>query len=191
MKTRLEKATPSTDEELVAGCLEGDQQAWTMLVDRYKNLVYSIPLKYRMSPEDAADVFQAVWADLYAELRKLRQVYALRAWLVTTASRRCFHWKQRQQRQLGGTSEMLQDPIDPAKSSLTMRLEIEREQLLRDAMERLPERCQRMVQLLFFEQPPVPYDRVAAELGLALGSIGFIRGRCLQKLRTILEEMDF
>jgi DNA-directed RNA polymerase specialized sigma24 family protein len=48
-----------------------------------------------------------------------------------------------------------------------------------------------MVHLLFYEQPPVPYEQVAAELGLAVGSIGFIRGRCLQRLRRILEEMDF
>jgi RNA polymerase sigma factor (sigma-70 family) len=199
MRTTLEKFTQerripasASDEELVAECLNGDQQAWSALVDRYKNLVYSVPVKYRMPPEDAADIFQSVWADLYAELRRLRRVEALRAWLVTTAGHKCYHWKRRRQRQLGvNTAESEQDPIDPGKSFLTIRLEIEREQHLRDAMGKLPERCQRMVRLLFFEQPPVPYEQVAGALGLAVGSIGFIRGRCLQKLRRILEEMDF
>jgi RNA polymerase sigma factor (sigma-70 family) len=191
MKIRAERVVAS-DDELVAQCLKGDQQAWATLVDRYKNLVYSIPVKYRMSPEDAADVFQSVWADLYAELRRLRRVDALRGWLVTTAGHKCYHLKRRQQRQPGATnSESELDPIDPGKSFLTIKLEIEREQNLREAMERLPERCQRMVRLLFFEHPPLPYEQVARQLGLAVGSIGFIRGRCLQKLRQILEEMDF
>jgi RNA polymerase sigma factor (sigma-70 family) len=181
-----------SDEELVAECLKGDQEAWSALVDRYKNLVYSVPMKYRMSAEDAADIFQAVWADLYAELRRLRRVDAIRGWLVATAGHKCYHWKRRQQKQPGAAAtDSEQDPIDPGKSFLTIRLETEREQRLRDAMEKLPERCQRMVRLLFFEQPPAPYEQVAEQLGLAVGSIGFIRGRCLQKLRGILEEMDF
>ena len=53
------------DERLVAACLSGNEQAWSALIDKYKNLVYSVPRKYRMTPDDAADVFQAVCIDLY------------------------------------------------------------------------------------------------------------------------------
>jgi len=45
--------------------------------------------------------------------------------------------------------------------------------------------------MLFFEQPPVPYNELAKRLGLATGSIGFIRGRCLDRLQKILAEMGF
>jgi DNA-directed RNA polymerase specialized sigma24 family protein len=48
-----------------------------------------------------------------------------------------------------------------------------------------------MVQLLFYQDPPVPYAEVARQMGLAEGSIGFIRGRCLEKLRTFLEQKGF
>jgi hypothetical protein len=44
---------------------------------------------------------------------------------------------------------------------------------------------------LFFEQPPLPYTEVARRLGLATGSIGFIRGRCLDRLRKLLVESGF
>jgi DNA-directed RNA polymerase specialized sigma24 family protein len=37
----------------------------------------------------------------------------------------------------------------------------------------------------------LPYAEVATRLGLAEGSIGFIRGRCLKKLRQTLESMAF
>ena len=70
-------------------------------------------------------------------------------------------------------------------------MEAEREQMVRDAVAHLPARCAEMVRLLFYEQPPVPYDEVAARLGLALGSIGFIRGRCLKRLKKLLEESGF
>jgi hypothetical protein len=45
--------------------------------------------------------------------------------------------------------------------------------------------------MLFFEQPPLPYAEVARRLGLATGSIGFIRGRCLERLRKLLMESGF
>jgi hypothetical protein len=48
-----------------------------------------------------------------------------------------------------------------------------------------------MINLLFFENPPLAYHQVAQKLKLATGSIGFIRGRCLKKLRKALEERGF
>jgi DNA-directed RNA polymerase specialized sigma24 family protein len=47
------------------------------------------------------------------------------------------------------------------------------------------------VELLFFETPSRPYSEVAAELGLAVGSIGFTRQKCLERLRRHLEELGF
>lgn len=68
--------------------------------------------------------------------------------------------------------------------------EAEREQQLRDAIGQLPPRCRKMVQMLFFEHPARPYAEVARELGLAEGSIGFVRGRCLDKLRKLIEQSE-
>jgi DNA-directed RNA polymerase specialized sigma24 family protein len=47
------------------------------------------------------------------------------------------------------------------------------------------------VELLFFETPARPYAEVAAELGLALGSIGFTRQKCIERLRRNLDELGF
>jgi hypothetical protein len=45
--------------------------------------------------------------------------------------------------------------------------------------------------MLFYEHPPYPYTEVARKLGMATGSIGFIRGRCLKRLQAQLEELGF
>ena len=44
-----------------------------------------------------------------------------------------------------------------------------------------------MIGMLFYADLPMPYREVARKLGLAVGSIGFIRGRCLRKLQKLLE----
>ena len=186
--------TPSRtwdDDRLVAACLAGDEQAWSALIDKYKNLVYSVPRKYRMSPDDAADVFQSVCVDLYNELPKLRSVASLRAWLLTVASHHAFHWKRRYVKRSEREGTPLDEDTDVAAAppEADVLETVQREQSIREAVAQLTPRCQEMIRLLFFTQPPIAYADLARHLNLAVGSIGFIRGRCLQKLQTLLGDV--
>lgn len=70
-------------------------------------------------------------------------------------------------------------------------IEAEREQAVRDSLRLLSPRCERLVRMLFYETPARAYTEIARELGLATGSIGFIRGRCLAHLRRQLERLGF
>jgi hypothetical protein len=72
----IEEATWS-NSHLVRECLAGNEAAWAALIDKYKNLIYSIPIKRGFSPEDAADLFQSVCLDLLSELQRLRDPEAL------------------------------------------------------------------------------------------------------------------
>ena len=186
--------TPSRtwdDDRLVAACLAGDEQAWSALIDKYKNLVYSVPRKYRMSPDDAADVFQAVCVDLYNELPKLLSVASLRAWLLTVASHHAFHWKRRYVKRSEREGTPLDEDTDVAAAppEADVLETVQREQSIREAVAQLTPRCQEMIRLLFFTQPPIAYADLARHLNLAVGSIGFIRGRCLQKLQKLLGDV--
>ena len=182
-----------SDEALVAKCRNRDGNAWSVLVERYKSLVYSIPIRFRMPDEDAADIFQSVWLDLYSELDRIREPAALRGWLLSATSHKCLHWKERENRRAGKAlgHEVNLEVADARPLINEIRLEAEKDQLVRDALRSIPERCRKMLKMLFFEQPPRPYLEVAKELGLAEGSIGFIRGRCLEKLRKALEQRGF
>ncbi|MFI5174288.1 MAG: RNA polymerase sigma factor [Terriglobia bacterium] len=181
------------DSQLVRECLGGNEEAWSILIDKYKNLIYSIAMKYHAAPEDAADIFQAVCMDLYSELPRLRKVESFRSWLITMATHKAFHWKLKQRRQSsreisdGDEAEIADEPtVSPA-----LMEEVEKEQIVREAIASLSERCQQLIQLLFYEHPPIPYRDVAQKLGLATGSLGFIRGRCLGRLQKALEERGF
>jgi RNA polymerase sigma factor (sigma-70 family) len=179
-------AESSSNTALVTACLAGDQEAWAILVDRYKRLIYSIPIRQGFDPDEAADIFQAVCLDLVAELPRLREPEALPQWLIQTTSHRCHrHRKQRRH----GEAEMPADLAAPASElPESMIHELQQEQAVRDAMRTLPSRCHRMIDMLFFQTPARPYADVAAQLGIATGSVGFIRGRCLDRLRRALKK---
>src|SRR5438270_5034144 len=180
------------EEWLVQGCLQGDQQAWETLIDKYKRLIYSIPIKYGASPEDAADVFQAVCIEVLNSLPRLKSAHSLRSWLITVTIRQSYRWKKKQ------ANHIELDAMEPEVAESIASIshpdtfaQLEQEQIVRDVVSRLSPRHRELVQLLFFAQPALPYAEVAQRLGLATGSIGFIRGRCLEKLRKALAEYGF
>jgi RNA polymerase sigma factor (sigma-70 family) len=180
----LDLQRPSSDTELVAACLRSDEAAWACLVDKYKRLIFSIPLRQGLDREDAADIFQAVCVDLVAELPRLRDPQALPKWLIQTTAHKCTRHQRRQQRWSPDTVPDVAAPTDEIPE--TALCDVEQEQALRDAVISLPPRCRLIVDMLFFETPARPYREVAAQLGLATGSIGFMRSRCLERLRDAL-----
>jgi RNA polymerase sigma factor (sigma-70 family) len=177
-----------SDEQLVRDCIKGKESAWSALVFRYKNLIFSIPIRYGFSQEDSADIFQAVCMDLLAELPRLREPKALAGWLIQVTRNKCFHRKRETQRH--SMQEIGDEELFGSKESAdNLVLEFQQDQLLREALSGLAPRCRRLVEMLFFETPARPYLQVAKDLKLAPGSIGFIRRRCLDKLRERLEQM--
>jgi RNA polymerase sigma factor (sigma-70 family) len=180
-----------TNQRLVAACLEGSEPAWSALVDKYKRLIFSIPIKYGYAREDAADIFQAVCMELFSELPRLRNPEALPKWLMQVTAHKCLQMREQASHLPPANDVAPPESSAPAPQMEKMLLETEREQILRGAMLRLKARCRELVEMLFFEEPPRPYDEVAKTLGLATGSIGFIRGRCLEQLRRELAKDGF
>lgn len=179
------------DEELVRECLQGNQEAWADLIDKYKNLIYSVPIKYGFSREEAGDIFQEVCLGLLSELKSIREPKALAKWLLMVTAHKCFRWKKRAQRLVSLDSEEdapgMTPEVPPEAQEIVVQAE--REQMMRNVISALPTRCKELVHMLFFEDPPVPYQEVAERLGIATGSIGFIRQRCLGRLKKSVTEL--
>jgi RNA polymerase sigma factor (sigma-70 family) len=184
-------STHRSDEDLVRDCLNGGAEAWSELLDKYKNLIFSVPVKYGFSRDEAADVFQEVCLGLLSELQKLREPRALPKWLLTVAAHKCFH----RRRHAGRVTTVEPETLDalagevPAEAAEIID-QAEQEQALREGIAGLPPRCQRLVKMLFYETAARPYRDVAQELGIAVGSIGFFRQSCLDRLRKALGRLE-
>jgi len=189
--TQSDKWKAWPDRRLVSECLKGNDEAWSALIEKYKRLIYSIPVKYGFSPDEATDIFQAVCLEVLSELPKLRKPEALPKWIIQITAHKCFHGKREKQR------TDVTDPNDPAFEQSTpaqaerILREAEDGQKLRQVLAALPDRCQALIRMLFFEEPARPYADVARALGIATGSIGFIRQRCLERARKEFEKAGF
>ena len=179
------------DTRLVRECIGGKEEAWCALISKYKNLIFSIPIKYGFSADESTDIFQAVCLDLLSELPKLRKVKALPKWIMQVTAHKCFHRKQQERRtEVSDPDDKQFEQSTPARAEEILR-EAEDEQGLRQAMSELSPRCRQLVRMLFYDEPARPYQEIADTLGIAVGSIGFIRQRCLERLRKRLLEAGF
>ena len=81
------------DKDLVEECLRGNEQAWYAVVNKYKSLVYNVPITCGLGPLD--DVFQEVWLDLYSELGNLQKPGELKGWLISAVTHKCYELMRR------------------------------------------------------------------------------------------------
>jgi len=189
-----EDVTQREDRDLIAACLAGESAAWERLVARYQRLVYSIPMKLRLSPDDAADIFQSVWLKLYEKLASLRDHEKLSSWLITTTTREVWRVAARNRRDSAPAiadgddqSNSLEQIAATAPLADAERERLEQQQIVRAAVESLPERCRNLLTMLFYEKDELSYAEIARRMEMPVPSVGPTRARCLEKMKKRLQ----
>ena len=174
-----------SDPELVQACISGDARAWDTLVARYARLVYAIARRHGLNADDAADVFQDVFISVYRQLPGLQKQQALACWLITITQRRC--WRQRRGAvfSVAPSEELAVDDGDGDEQISRW----ERQHVVKRALQRLTPRHRELLTALYLEEPAPSYKDIARRLGLAVGSIGPIRKRSLERFKAIVLEM--
>lgn len=173
------------DSELVTLCLRGDAQAWEALILRYRRLIYSIPVKFNFTTADASDVFQVVCLKLIEHLHEVKDETKISAWLITTTTRQCIHVRSQRMRE-SGAAEDFEETADSGVNVEDIQIQIQEQQTIRDAVEKLPERCRQLLELLYFDTKNPSYEEIGKTMNMPVPSIGPTRARCLEKLRTVL-----
>jgi RNA polymerase sigma factor (sigma-70 family) len=183
------------DRELIRACQEGDSTAWRRLLNRYEGLVYSIPLRYGLSRDDAADIAQLTFTILVQSLDALPEDSRLGAWLATVARRHTWHLmecnrRERPDERLEGMDIAESAVVLGKKSDAAESIEHwELSEWLKAGLSKLGEPCRELLVALYFEpeRTSSSYAEVAERLGRPVGSIGPSRARCLKRLRRVLD----
>ena len=173
--------------QLVRRAASGDRSAWERLVDQYSRLLWAMTRDFRLAESDAADVVQATWLRLLEHIDRIEYPDRIGSWLATTARHECLR------HMAAGKRLMLVEDDHAAFGGVAHEPEVderlladERAQAVRRALSRLPSRSQQLMELLMAD-PPASYNEISDQLGLPIGSIGPTRGRCLERLRLILQ----
>jgi RNA polymerase sigma factor (sigma-70 family) len=181
------------DSSLIADCLAGDSKAWEALIARYQRLIYSVPIKIGFSPMDAADIFQAVCVKLFERLGSLRDHDRLSSWLMTTTTRECWRvasLRRRETQSQAYDDDYGKDLLERLEAEEPLaderRIAYETQQIVREAIAKLSEKCRNLITMLFYQKDDLSYSEIAKRAKIPLNSLGPTRARCLKKLKTFL-----
>lgn len=176
---------------LVRHAAQGDHQAWESLVDQFGRLIWSITVEFKLAESDAADVVQTTWLRLLEHIDRINYPDRVGSWLAATARNECLRSLAARKKLVLGHDETELDYAAVVEAVAVPEVDErlladERDQVVREALSALPGRSQRLLEMLMAD-PPVPYTEISDQLGLPIGSIGPTRGRCLERLRVLLQ----
>jgi RNA polymerase sigma factor (sigma-70 family) len=178
---------------LVQSAVDGDAAAWKALVEGLSPLVWSVVRAHRMSYADGGEVYQTVWFRFSQNLGRIREPQKAGSWLASTTRHECLKVLKGLRRLTPTDDPQLLDRVSedrtPEQSLIDSEEAADRAERVRrlwQEFEGLGERCRELLRVLMATSPP-SYLEVSAALGIAVGSIGPMRQRCLRRLRARLD----
>ncbi len=176
----------TTTTELLRMAVDGNRDAWELLMIRFGPAVSAMISSYRLQEADALDVAQRTWMQMFENHHKIREPEALGGWLRTTAKRECIRILREQQR-VGPLHDMgIVERPDAAVDVEKHVVEADMVRQVRGLLRTLPARSVTLICLLFQDDPP-GYSELAANTGIPIGSIGPTRARALRRLRLLID----
>ncbi|WP_433241607.1 RNA polymerase sigma factor [Streptosporangium sp. CA-135522] len=186
-----------SDQHAIHAALAGDQAAWDALVSRFSGPLWSAVRAYDLSAADAADAVQGTWLRLVENLHTIRDPDRIGSWLFTTAKREASHLSRRNrgERLIADLADAEHDPSGPALGGhvhpdpAVAVLTADEGRRLWRAVEEMHEPCRSLFRLMA-TAPDAGVHQLAGRLGMPSGSYGPTRGRCLNRLRTMLTAQE-
>ena len=165
----------------------GNRHAMNRLVAELNPLVWNVARGHRLDQHTAEDVVQTVWLALVDHVDQVREPKALAGWLITTTRHEAMRVKGRKPALVALTDEMAEAVPSTQPAPEAEMLRKDRDSRLWRAFGVLSERDQELLRLTVLNGR-ADYHEVARKLGLSVSSIGKLRNRALQRLRTVLDD---
>lgn len=182
-----------TDEKvLIRQVLDGDTEAFSLLVTAHEKQVYNLCLRMVNDPEDAADLAQDAFIKAWQGLRFYKFEASFSTWLYRLTTNVCIDHIRRQKRRPavtltmeddGETQELELPSQEPEPEDVV--LEKERKRQLAAAMMQLDEEGRTILTLRVVEE--LSYEQIAEVLDIKVGTVKSRLARARTRLKNILQ----
>lgn len=160
------------DAELVAAFQHGDEQAFTVIVERYKHRLYRLALSVVRNEDDAMDVLQDSLVKAYHGLRAFRQSSTLYTWLYRIVMNHAIdHVRRRPHVHIESTADLPREIPDPSLSVRPDRelLNTELRERIFAALDALPPKHRQVI--ILRELEGMSYKDIAKVLKCSEGTV--------------------
>ncbi len=165
------------EAELIERALQGDQSAYTEILNRYRGQLYHVIYKMVRNREEAEDLVQEAFMKAFNALSTFNENFAFSTWLYKIAVNNCIDYLRKKRLQTYSydrpmsvkDGEIKRDYADPDESPDKELLSNEKTRLINEAIDALPPNYHTVIVLRHREE--LSYEEIADRLNLPLGTV--------------------
>ncbi len=178
----------TNDQVYIDKILNGDANAFAVLVDRYKDLVYTLAMRMVKNREEAEEVSQDTFIKAYKSLSRFKGDSKFSTWIYRVAYNTCLDRLKKNKRQQNTVAidEYTEHQVKTIDNALD-RIEVqEKQQAIKNCLELLPSEDSFLLTLYYFDE--LSLDEISKVIGLKPNNVKVKLFRSRKRLATILKE---
>ena len=175
----------ASDRELVGRVLEGDDNAFEYLFNRYRDAIHRLFVQRLGGTNDADDLLQETFIKVYINLHRYNAEYTFGQWAYTIARNTFLDFVRRRQDGLS-IDDRFAAPASSAPTPEERFINLQQRTQIEHYLERLTPRYRQLVRMRFFEE--YSYEEIAAKLALPLGTVKTQIHRAREQMCRMISE---
>ncbi|WP_299209939.1 sigma-70 family RNA polymerase sigma factor [uncultured Dokdonia sp.] len=178
--------THQDDQIFITKTLAGEVNAFAVLIDRYKHMVYTLSLRMMKSTEDAEEIAQDVFLKAFQKLETYKGTSKFSTWLYSITYHRCLDALSRKRRQpIHHATEILEEITGEKTAGILEAIEAdELKEQLEECIQQLREEDAFLVTLYYLEEQTL--EEIATVTGMTKNNVKVKIFRSRKKLYTIM-----
>lgn len=173
-----------TDMEVVQLCLEKDNKYFEEIVNRYKNLIFSVILKMTTDREEAKDLSQEVLIKVYKNLDKYNEEYKFSTWVIRITTNHIIDYRRKNKIETVDIEQIVvSESTVSAEQEVMQDLETE---YIQNVIKAIPEIYS--LPLMMYHQDGLAYQEIADALDIPLSKVKNRIFKARKLLKEVMEE---
>lgn len=180
--------TTNDESILIETILAGNTSAFAELVERYKDLIFTLSIRILKNREEAEEVSQDAFIKIYKSLRSFKGDSKLSTWVYRIAYNCCLDHLKKNKKYITDLSidEFTFNKIEVMDNALDNLINEEKHQMIRQCVSKLPEECSAIITLFYFDE--LSLEEISGITGIQSNTVKVKLFRARKKLATIMAQ---
>lgn len=180
--------TQNDDQYYIRKILDGETKAFAVLVDRYKDLVFTLALRMLKNREEAEEVSQDTFIKVFKSLGKFKGDSKFSTWIYRITYNGCLDAlkKYKQEYPVVTIDEYTERQLVTLDNAVDAMEELEQQQTIQDCLKRLPKEDSFLLTLYYYEEQSI--EEISKIMGITSNNVKVKLYRSRKKITSILKE---
>jgi len=178
----------NTEKHCIEQIKKGDHEAFSWIVDKYKDLVYTLCVRMLSSESDAEEAAQDVFVKVYKSINSFHGKSKFSTWLYRITYNQCISIIRRKVKLIDLVDEMPETEIDESSIDALEELKLkDRAVYVKQALEALPETDAFILTLFYYEE--LSLEEICEVTGQTNNNVRIRLHRARKKMYIVLKDI--